>query len=247
VLLQARFENRAFWRNPAAAFFTFVFPILFLLASALVLDDVAVDSGEAPARFYAPAVMAFALVTAGFTNVAMSVALARESGVLRRIRATPLPTSVYLAGRVLHAVAVAALLVLLVALFAAIVQRVTPDAGGVPLLALAVILGGATFSVLGLAASALVPSAQAAPAVVNALALPLLFVSDVFVPLGDTAPRWLDWVTLLFPVRHLAALFHVAYGAVDRPDPLVSATVLAVWLVLGGAIAVRAFRWAPRD
>lgn len=245
ALRRARLENRAFWRNPAAAFFTVVFPLVFLLVATVALSAPLGGEREA-ARFYTPAVMAFALVTACYTNLAMGVVLAREAGILKRLRGTPLPAWAYLAGRVGQAVFVTALLALVIGLYGAVFQGLFVPIERLPMLLLTLLLGAATFSALGLAVTAVVPDAGAAPAFINATILPLLLVSDVLVPLDQ---GMLATVAGVFPVRHLADALASAYdpavplAASDGPWGLV---ILGAWGVAGLLIALRLFRWSPR-
>ena len=140
ALRQVRYENRAFWRNPPAAFFTFAFPLLFMAIFNVLF-------GERAAAFFTPAIIVFGVVTATYTNLAMTVTIARDEGILKRIRGTPLPPWAYLAGRIGHAVVIgfllvviALLLVVIVAGFGALVYDVDVPWGALPamLLVLAV-------------------------------------------------------------------------------------------------------------
>ncbi|MDQ2934738.1 MAG: ABC transporter permease [Chloroflexota bacterium] len=239
ALRQVRFENRAFWRNPAAAFFTFVFPLMFM-----VIFNVLIGRGSSEAsRFFTPAIIVFAVITATYTNLAMSVTIARDEGILKRIRGTPLPAWAYLAGRIVHSVVIALLLVIIVAAFGAIFYRVEVPWTHLPELGLTLVLGAATFCALGLALSAFVPNADAAPAVVNATILPLLFISNVFIPL-EGAPAWIDAVSSFFPVRHFAdAMLDVYAGNGFAWSDL---GVMAAWGVAGVLVALRFFSWEPR-
>ncbi len=239
ALRQVRFENRAFWRNPAAAFFTFVFPLMFM-----VIFNVLIGRGSNEAsRFFTPAIIVFAVITATYTNLAMSVTIARDEGILKRIRGTPLPAWAYLAGRIVHSVVIALLLVIIVAAFGAIFYRVEVPWTHLPELGLTLVLGAATFCALGLALSAFVPNADAAPAVVNATILPLLFISNVFIPL-EGAPAWIDAVSSFFPVRHFAdAMLDVYAGNGFAWSDL---GVMAAWGVAGVLVALRFFSWEPR-
>ena len=115
---QVRYENRAFWRNPAAAFFTFFFPILFTIIFNLIFGN-STYRGFAghtvkQSTFYTPAIIAFSVITACFTNIAIGVSFARENGELKRVRGAPLPSWAYLLGRIVHSVGVAILLVVIV-------------------------------------------------------------------------------------------------------------------------------------
>ncbi|HZD18081.1 MAG TPA: ABC transporter permease, partial [Actinomycetota bacterium] len=154
ALRQARFVNRAFWRNPASAFFTFAFPLIFLVIFTAVIGRGTVVIGGVrieQERYYVAAMAAFSVITACFTNVAMNVTHQRESGILKRTRGTPLPPWAFLAGRVLHAMLVAVLLVVITGAFG--IALYGADVPGGTLLGefvLTVVLGGLAFSALGL-------------------------------------------------------------------------------------------------
>jgi len=237
---QVMYENRAFWRSPAAAFFTFAFPLIFLVIFSLLF-------GREAAQFFTAGIITLSLVSATYTNIAMSVTIARDEGILKRIRGTPLPPLAYLAGRMMHAVAIGLLLAVIVMVFGAVVQGVDVPWAGLPVLVLVLIVGSAAFCALGLAVSALVPNADAAPAIINASVLPLYFVSNVFVP-ADNAPAWLDAVSRIFPIRHLADAVASVYLAAPSapPIPWVDLAVVAGWGIGAALFALRFFRWEPR-
>jgi ABC-2 type transport system permease protein len=250
LIRQVRYTNKAFWRNPAAAFFTFAFPLLFLVIFTALLGRGTVRVGGIPleqSRYYVAAMASFSVVTACYTNIAMTLAYHRDEGLLKRIRGTPLPAWVYLVGRIVHAMAIALLLVALTVGFGALAYGAEiPSGAGLVRLALVVLVGGASFAALALATTALVPNADAGPAVVNAIALPLMFLSGVFIPFGDEAPAWVRTVAALFPVRHFAdAMRAASYGF---PFSFRWADLLAVaaWGLAGLALAVRFFSWQPR-
>jgi ABC-2 type transport system permease protein len=244
LLRQARFENRAFWRNPESAFFTFAFPLVFMVIINLVFATSGVSADVRAVDFYTPAIITFAIVNAGFTTLAMTVAIARDEGLLKRVRGTPLPTTTYLGARVLHSILVGLLLAAIVALFGAIAFGVELRLGALPELVLVLVLGAAAFAALGLAAAGLIPSSQSAPAVVNAIVLPLLFISNVFIYIQDGILRT---ISELFPVRHFAdalqSIYHPAWaGPLDPVDLL----WVAGWGAAGLVVARRTFTWEPR-
>ena len=112
------------------------------------------------------------------------------------------------------------------------------------LLAAMVVIGSAAFCALGFAVTAMIPNFDAAAPIVNASILPLLFLSGVFIPLGDNAPRWIIWTAKIFPVRHFAQ--GVQAGFLQSSFHWTDVLVVAVW-GLGGLIAgVRWFSWEPR-
>src|SRR5919108_3929129 len=116
---QVRFTNRGFWRTPASAFFTFAFPLMFLVIfTALFGGTTNTPFGTIKgATYYIPAIGAFSIITATFTNLAINVTFARDAGTLKRIRGTPMPAMGYLASRIIHAVGVAIFLVVIVTAF----------------------------------------------------------------------------------------------------------------------------------
>lgn len=236
---QIGYENRAFWRNPPAAFFTFAFPLLFMVIFNVLF-------GERAAGFFTPAIIVFGVVTATYTNLAMLMTIARDAGILKRIRGTPLPAWAYLAGRIGHSVAIAFLLVTIVASFGTLVYGVDFPWGALPAVVLVLVVSAAAFSALGLAVSGLIPNADAAPAVVNASILPVLFISNVFVQM-ENAPDWLDTVSHLLPVRHFAdAMMELYASGADAGIPWFDIGVIAAWGVVGVLAALRFFSWEPR-
>jgi ABC-2 type transport system permease protein len=251
VLRQARFENKAFWRNPAAAFFTFAFPLLFLVIFSTLLGGGTSPSptGEEieSTTYFIPAILSFSVVTACFTNIAISISFSRDQGILKRLRGTPCPGWVYLAARVLHAIFVTLLLVAIVVVFGLVFYGVEIPLDTLAAFLLTLAVGAAAFCSLGLAATCAVPNAEAAPAVVNVMVLPLLFLSGTFIPIGD-APQWVQTFAGLFPIKHfLDATFESFLPPPDNPSGFLwsSIAVIAVWGVAGLVVAARFFRWEP--
>ena len=246
-LRQLRYENRSFWRNPASAGFTFAFPLMFLVIfNGLFGGTVETFGRETSAsNFYVPAVATFSVITASFTNLAISVSFLRDEGILKRIRGTPLPTSAYLLGRVIHATLIAILLVIIVSAFGVFFYDVDVPTETLPAFVLIVLVGAASFCALGLAFTAVVPNADAAPPMVNFAILPLLFISDVFIPL-DQAPEWLVTVSKVFPVKHYSASMLAAFNPFDPSFKGGELLAVAIWGVIGLMLAVKFFSWEPK-
>ena len=247
TLHQLRYENRSFWRNPASAGFTFAFPLMFLIIfNGLFGGTVGTFGRETSAsNFYVPAVATFSVITASFTNLAISVSFLRDEGILKRIRGTPLPTSAYLLGRVIHSTLIAILLVLIVSLFGVFFYDVDVPTETLPALVLIVLVGAASFCALGLAFTAVIPNADAAPPMVNFAILPLLFISDVFIPLDD-APGWLVTLSKVFPVKHYSAAMLAAFHPFDPSFKGGELIAVAAWGAIGIALAVKFFSWEPK-
>ena len=250
---QIRYQNTIFWRTPVAAFFTLFFPLFFLLLFSLLFgSDQAIDLGDrgsfSVSQFYAPSLAVFAAASATYTNLAVGTAISRDQGILKRFKGTPLPSWVYLAGRVGSAVWIALIgvvIMMAVGVFAFDVQ-VTVDT--LPAAVVTFAVGAASFAALGLAVAGLAPNGDSAPAVANATILPLAFISDVFVAIEDP-PGWLDTVGNLFPLKHFVRSFQDAFSpfTTDSAFRWGHLAVMAAWGLLGVAIAVRTFGWDPRE
>ena len=113
---QFRYATRSFWRTPVAAFFTLVFPLSFLVVVCAIAGNEVMDerSGVRVAQFLTPVFAVFGACMAAFVSLALGVSYARESGVLKRLRSTPLPPWIHLAGRVAAAVYVSLIAIVLV-------------------------------------------------------------------------------------------------------------------------------------
>lgn len=247
---QFRFTNKAFWRNPASAFFTFAFPLMFLVIFTALLGSGKVEVAPGVLiqqdTYYVAAMAAFAVITATYTNLAIQVSFTRDTGILKRTRGTPLPAQVYLTSRVSHAVLVAILLVLITTAFGVAFYGADVPTGTLLFEhAVTVIVGGMAFAALGLATTAIVPNADASPAIVNAIILPLLFLSGIFIPL-EGAPRWIAVVGDIFPVKHFAEAMLGSFYGPPLPFHWDDVLVVAGWGIAGLLLAIKFFSWEPR-
>jgi len=250
VAHQSGSDLRCFWRNAQSRFFTLALPVLFLVifGSVFAGQNVKVPGGRiAESVYYVPGIIVFGLVSAAFMNLTLAVVRCRESGVYKRRRATPVPAGVIIAGRavvgVLTAVVIAALLLIIgwAAYGASIPIRTAPA------LILDVIVGSAVFCCLGFALASIINTVDAAQPAVQAIVLPLNFISGVFIPVASL-PHWLVDAGTLFPVRPLAAALLAAYnphttGSGIRWGDL---AILAAWGAAGLVVAIRRFSWLPR-
>src|SRR3712207_3494530 len=171
---QFRFERKLFWRNPSAAFFNFLLPLLLLvlIATAFAGDD-------AELEILIPGVAGMGVLATTFTALAFNLTLLRDEGVLKRIRGTPMPAGAYVAGFVGSATLNAFLQVALVVAIGNLLYGVDWPRDPL-LLAGFTLLGVVCFAALGVAFAHLIPNEDAAPAYTNAVFLPLIFISGVF-------------------------------------------------------------------
>ncbi|TMF14656.1 MAG: ABC transporter permease, partial [Chloroflexi bacterium] len=160
LLGQVRFEQRSFWRNPASAVFVFLFPIIFLVVFATLFKGSTTKVGALSVAYddyYIPALTAFGVIGSCFTNIAMSLSIRRDSGILKRLRGTPLPSWVFLLGVVISSIIVSLLLTLLTVVFGILVYGVhVPQHVGA--LAVTLIVGAIVFCALGIAMTVVIPN-----------------------------------------------------------------------------------------
>jgi ABC-2 type transport system permease protein len=232
---QFRFERKIFWRNPSAAFFNFLLPILLLVLIATAFSS---DSEELEVLI--PGVAGMGVLATTFTALAYNLTMLRDEGVLKRIRGTPMPAGAYLAGLIGSATLNAVLQV-------AIVVAIGNVFYGVPwpqdpmMLAGFTLLGVVCFASLGVAFSHAIPNEEAAPAYTNAIFLPLIFISGVFYS-ADDLPAALKAIAEALPLKHLIdGLSEAIVGG--GGDVGAAAAVVAVWAAAGLFLAVRFFRW----
>jgi len=250
VATQVRYEQKSYWRNPLAAFFSFAVPIVLffvLVSTAGSSHDVAaLGVNVLLKQYFTPSVLAFGVMSACFLNLAMTMTRQREAGILKRLRGTPLPEWAIVGGVIGSSVIVAALISTVTLLFAVLVYNVQLPASHVLPLIVTILLGAAVFCSLGIAVSALMPNADSAPALVNFPYFILMSASGGFGPVSGGVAR----VTSYFPLRPFITGVYRAF------DPSAfggsgwewhNLATLAIWGVVGIVIAIRRFRWTPRN
>jgi ABC-2 type transport system permease protein len=248
VLHQFRYDQKAFWRNPASVFFTVMFPVLFFIILAVIFgsETVHVRGGISTTTYYVPAIMTLSIISATMQTLVMTLVIAREDGRLKRGRGTPLPPWVFIAGRIGNSIVVALLMLVLLAAIGGVFYDVAIPWERLPAILATLAVGAAAFCCLGIALTAAIPSQDAAAPIVNAILFPLYFLSGVFIP-EDQLPSGVIHFADIFPVRHFFDAFFDAYvptgGSAVSWDNL---AVVAVWGVAGLMLAVRFFRWTPR-
>jgi len=247
ILHQFRYDLLAFLRNQQSRFFTLVLPVLFLVIFVSVFgnDKVGPDNVKA-STYYVPGISALAVIAGSFVNLVISVTAQRESGVLKRRRATPVPAWVLIAGRTLTAIVVALgtmTVLLLIGRFAYGVKLPTSTLPGVVVTA---VVGAVSFCCLAYALTTFIKSEDAAQPMVQAIMLPLYFISGVFIP-NVNLPSWLRDVAEFFPVQHLADGLHHAFDPAAHGAGIVWSDlgVLALWGAAGLAVALVRFTWTP--
>lgn len=249
VAWQLLYEQRAFWRNRARAFFAFAFPLIFLVIFSAIFHKKTIYLGHGRSiaydTFFVPGILAYGVIATTFLNMAISTAVLRDDGVLKRMAGTPLPGWAYAAARIASTVVVTILMTALTLLIGYLVYNTHVRGATLPALIATLALGSATFTTLGVALVRYIPNADAAPAVVNAVILPLTFISGIWFHF-DLSPALVD-IAKVFPIRALADGLQHAFnpftaGAGFEASDLLT---LAIWLLVGVIGMIRFLR-APQ-
>jgi ABC-2 type transport system permease protein len=248
VLHQFRYDQKVFWRNPASVFFTVMLPLIFLFIFATIFgNDEIEERGVKTTTYYVPAIVSLAVISATMQSLAINLTEDRERGLLKRVRGTPLPTPVFVAGRVGNSLVISILMVVLVAVIGRLVYDVSLPGETIPAILVTLGVGAFAFCCLGFALTAAIPSEEAAPAITNATVLPLYFISGIFIP-DSEIPNGVLKVADLFPIRHFFEAFFTAWdpNTVGAGFEWGDLAIVAGWGVAGLLVALYAFRWEPR-
>ncbi len=245
ALHQVRYEQKTYWRNPMAAVFTFMFPVVFLLVVGTSAGSSTISGSTLRYdQYLVVAMLVFGLIAACYTNLGVTLCIRRDQGVLKRMRGTPIATASYFGGLIGSILINVVLLTALVVAIGMVGYHLHfpyhPLAAAVTLL-----VGVVTFCALGLAVTVLISNGEAAPAVINGIYFPVVFISGVFYPISNSSV--LSKIADYFPVRHmvkgLVGAFENGPGSGLQVRDLL---IMALWAIGGLVFAVRRFRWEPR-
>jgi ABC-2 type transport system permease protein len=244
---QVRYEHRAFWRTPQSAVFTFALPVVFMVMFASINSGHTLTSlgGVSAIQYFIPSMLAYGIMSACFVNLAIGICFRRETGVLKRIRGTPIPAWLYLAALVGNAFVISILEVGVALAIGKLGYHIHLPSHWVPFL-LAVAVGACAFAALGLAVSTMVPNAEAAPAIVNLPYLVLVIFSGAFYPFPPHS--LIARVTNFFPVSHFIRALFAPFNTVAGASPWRWGDLLVVglWGLAGLAFTLRRFAWEPK-
>jgi ABC-2 type transport system permease protein len=243
VLHELRAQQLIFWRNREAAFFTFLFPILLLVLIGSVYGDEPIEGVDAP-TFLLIGLLGYGVAANAFAGLAITLVVRREAGVLKRVRGTPLGPGTYLAaviGSTLVVIGLEVVAQLLLGVY--VLGAQWPDQPMV--FAAAILVGTASFAALGIAVTTAVRSAEGSSAVVNAIFLPMAFISGVFFSTAEM-PSFLEAISEVLPLTYLLELIRAAFlpGEGFAASALVA---VSLWGLAGLIVALRRFRWEPRE
>lgn len=253
LAVQTRFALVATIRNPRVIVFNIALPIFLLV----LFESVFTRGGSRTTHvggelistkaYYVAGLAAYTVMLQTFTSMAISVTTQRETGQLKRLRGTPMPAWSFIGAYVLRSVVLVGAMVVAVFLIGTLGFGVHLHAAGVLGLVLYVAFATIAFSALGLAATIVCRTTEAASAVGPFTAIILSFISGAFIPIA-VLPGWLSTVGKVFPLSHLAAGMQRGLGEGATGTGLTAADlgILAAWALAGLVLAVRGFRWEPQ-
>ena len=241
---EVRTQQLLFWRNKESAIFVFVFPpMLFLLLGAVYDGRI----GPFPAAdALLVGLIGYGCANTAFAGLAITLVIRREAGVLKRVRATPLPPTTYLAAVLCSTLFVFVLQMLLTMVLGIVLYGASGPRNWLGL-ALAVLLGVASFAGLGFGAASLIRSSEGSSAVVQLIVLPMAFLSGSFGP-TRSYPAFLQAVADVLPLTYLIRILKVVYlaGGSFWSEPW-GILVIVAWGLGGLLVAWRRFGWEPRE
>ncbi|MGH3035081.1 MAG: ABC transporter permease [Gaiellaceae bacterium] len=242
---ELRAQQLLFWRNREAAFFSFLFPIILLVLLGSVYGDEPIEGVDA-ATYLLVGLIGYGVAATAFAGLAITLVVRREAGLLKRVRGTPLAPATYLAAVIASTVIVIALQVVAQLLIGHyLLDAAWPEAPGS--FAVTILLGAAAFAALGVAITALVRTAEGSSAVVNAIYLPMAFISGAFFSTAEM-PAFLEAISEVLPLTYLLDVIRSTFIAGEGLSGSLGAlTAVAVWGAAGLIAAVRMFRWEPRE
>jgi ABC-2 type transport system permease protein len=258
ALAQGGIELRQFFRTRESLVFTLLFPIMLMVIFGSIFKNVYLDrplNTVTLSQYFVTGMIASGFLATGFQNLAITIPIERDRGVLKRYRATPMPKWIYFAGKAISvsvlAIVATILLMIMAVTFYGIKLPATPEKWGT--FAWVCILGMISFTLLGIAMSSATKTGRSAPAVVTPIALVLQFTSGVFFEYGQL-PTWMQQFAALFPLKWVTQ----GLRSVFLPDsfaeqevagswePQKTFIVLAAWCVGGLVLCLLTFRWTTK-
>jgi ABC-2 type transport system permease protein len=244
---ELRTEQLLFWRNREAAFFTFLLPVLFFLIFGAIYGNSFITKEHVKAApFLEAGMVGYGVASTAFAGLAISMVVRRESGVLKRLRATPLPPVTYILALLVSTFLTFLIQTALIVVIGRVLFGVEVPNRLLSLLAILVI-GACAFAAMGLGLTALVRSAEGSSAVVNFVYLPMAIISGTFFTPKDY-PAFLRAIAEVLPLTYFT---RATRDVMVRHHHLWSEwgalAVVVGWGLVGLIGAIRGFRWQPRE
>ena len=242
---QIRYEQRSYWRNRGRGLFTFAFPLMFLVIFASLDHGSHISSlGGIPYDdFLVPGILAYGVITTTFANLAITTAILRDAGVLKRMQGTPLPRWAYTAARIGSTCLISATIAVVTIAGGVLLWGVDLRLEALPGIVLTLALGTAAFTTIGIGLAQFIPKAESGPVLINLIVLPITFISNIFYPTTGM-PAVLRTIADIFPINALARALQYAFDPRHHGAGLdwTHLWTLAIWTVIGIFLMLRFLR-----
>lgn len=251
VVHETRYDLLASMRNPRARFFTFLFPIVLLVVFIGVFGHkghTTIEGVSVPLSvFYVGGILAMSIIVASYASLVLTVTTARETGVFKRRRATPVPPAVLIAGNVIATLVIALVMATLLLVIGRLGYGISMPFAALVSTYITIAVGTIAFSCIGYAAAGMISSVDAAQPLAQATLMPLYFISGVWIP-NTSLSQGLRDVASVFPVAHLADALHKATVATSFGSAFAASDLLmlAAWGLAAGMFAAMRFSWLPK-
>lgn len=247
LLHEFRAEQRLFWRNREAAFFTFLLPVIFFLIFGSIYGNSLITKEHLRAApFLQAGMVGYGVASTAFAGLAISMVVRRESGVLKRVRGTPLPPAIYLLAIILSTFVVFLIETATILAIGRLLFSVALPDRPFSLFG-ALVVGSLSFAALGLGITGFVRSAEGSSAVINFVYLPMALISGTFFT-PKAYPPFLRAIANVLPLTYFTKLMRdVMVRDHHLWSELGSLAVVAVWGLIGAVAAILRFRWQPRE
>ncbi|WP_405088084.1 ABC transporter permease [Microbispora sp. NBC_01389] len=245
-------ELKSFFRNRQSLFFTLLLPVVLLVVLGSIFSGTVPGTHTDFKQVFVAGIIACGIMSVSFNGLAISIAIERDTGMIRRLASSPMPKSAYFIGKIVRVVVTGVLeALILIAVGVTLFHLPLPGAVDHWLTFMWVLVLGATAcSLLAVAFSALIPNARSAPAIVTLPFLVLQFISGVFFPYSQL-PAWMQTIAAWFPLKWmtqgLRSVFLPESFAVVEPAGTWElgriAAVLGAWCVAALVLSLLTFRW----
>ncbi len=253
---RVRAEIKTFFRQRESVVFTIFFPlILLVLFGSIFGSREEIAPGTPFVNYFVAGMLGASLMTSSFQNLAITIAMERDAGLLKRLRGTPMPKSAFFIGKigVVMVVSLCSLMLMLAGGVLFFDLELPVDAKHWAVFAMVYVLGISACTLCGIAFSSVPKNGGSAPAMVTPIAIVLQFISGVFFVYNDV-PRWLQNVAAVFPLKWMCQGLRYAFLPEQAKAGEVTgnwelgrvALVLGVWVVVGLLWCLRSFRWRTR-
>ena len=252
---RAALELKTFFRRREAVVFTFALPVILLIIFGSIFHGNVKGTDVSFRQYFTAGIIASGIMSVTFVNLGVSIAMERDDGTLKRLAGTPMPKAAYFAGKALSGLVISVLeVVILLAIGVGLYGLSLPDTAQRWLtFGWVFLLGVASCTMLGIAASSIPRSGRSAAAVLNLPYLVLQFISGVYFPFSSL-PKWMQTVAAIFPLKWMCQ----GLRSVFLPDSLLVAEpahswelgkvalVLVAWIIGSLILCLRTFRWQSR-